>query len=332
MDFLALLALCVYDSPIMREKHKMQKPPYETAADRWNIYTRPYGAAVHLAMNVEERARWMKTPGLSDLRIFSCGCYARAWGHAWKRKNLAEGVYLYCVAGKGYYRYGGREWTISPGDLLYCPPNTQHEYRADLEDPWTIYWLHVSGSRRTLFERQLRLTRHAPTAFLGVNPELVTLFKRLFSFFQTAHEEPHLLAIQSCASDILGTMAVLAHTHQSRLHYSAEIYAVIRFMETSLSEPYGITDFARHANLSPYHFCRLFKRATGLSPVKYFNLLKIKKACSLLAGTRLRIKEIALRLGFKDQCYFSRAFKKVMGYSPEKAQPSFSESTTEPIL
>ena len=69
-------------------------------------------------------------------------------------------------------------------------------------------------------------------------------------------------------------------------------------------------------NISPAHFIELFKEQIGYSPKDYFTRLKMHRACQLLAGTNLSIKEIALQVGYEDQLHFSRVFRKVNALSP----------------
>jgi AraC-like DNA-binding protein len=74
---------------------------------------------------------------------------------------------------------------------------------------------------------------------------------------------------------------------------------------------------ARELNVSYSRFRALFRRCTGLSPAQYHLQLRIRRACELLEGSALRIKEVADRLGFESPYYFSRLFKKKTGVSPE---------------
>jgi AraC-like DNA-binding protein len=53
-----------------------------------------------------------------------------------------------------------------------------------------------------------------------------------------------------------------------------------------------------------------------MSPVNFFIQLKVQRSCQLIENPYMRIKEIALELGFEDPLYFSRVFTKVMGISP----------------
>ena len=71
------------------------------------------------------------------------------------------------------------------------------------------------------------------------------------------------------------------------------------------------------ACLSPYHFARQFKRATGLPPHQYVILRRVDRAKQLLqAGTNLSLAEVALRAGFSDQSQFSHHFKRLVGATP----------------
>ena len=59
-----------------------------------------------------------------------------------------------------------------------------------------------------------------------------------------------------------------------------------------------------------------------MPPIDYFLHLKMQKACQLLFSQDMKIKQVALQLGYEDQYYFSRIFKKYMGMSPEQYRVS----------
>ena len=65
---------------------------------------------------------------------------------------------------------------------------------------------------------------------------------------------------------------------------------------------------------------RLFKKAYGVAPYEYYMDLRIKKAVSLLESTGLSVKEIAFRLHFCDEHYFSGLLRRKTGRSPSEFQ------------
>jgi AraC family transcriptional regulator len=73
------------------------------------------------------------------------------------------------------------------------------------------------------------------------------------------------------------------------------------------------------ANLSPYHFARQFKAATGLAPHQYVISRRIERAQDLLrTDDELGLAEVALRVGFSDQSKFSFHFKRIVGVTPRQ--------------
>jgi AraC family transcriptional regulator len=71
------------------------------------------------------------------------------------------------------------------------------------------------------------------------------------------------------------------------------------------------------ARLSPYHFARQFKAATGLPPHQYFILRRVERAKQLLQGDGdLALAEVAASAGFSDQSQFTRHFKRLVGVTP----------------
>lgn len=90
----------------------------------------------------------------------------------------------------------------------------------------------------------------------------------------------------------------------------------VDFMKNNLDRSYTVGDLAKARNLSVTHYARLFKNKTGISPLQYFNQLKIQKSCQSLYFTDQSIKEICYEIGISDPFYFSRLFKKFTGMSP----------------
>lgn len=92
--------------------------------------------------------------------------------------------------------------------------------------------------------------------------------------------------------------------------------SVIERINSSYKERLSTRELARAAYMTESHFCRFFKRMTGVSAVKYINDLRVERASVLLLETEAPITEIAAAVGFLDVNYFSRVFRAVRGVSP----------------
>lgn len=102
---------------------------------------------------------------------------------------------------------------------------------------------------------------------------------------------------------------------QKEEHRGNGIELSISYMLNHLQAKISLETLASIASLTPNAYCRSFKRATGLSPIDYLNRIRIEDAKKQLERNR-PVKEIAESIGFKNQYYFSRLFKKAVGIPP----------------
>ena len=93
------------------------------------------------------------------------------------------------------------------------------------------------------------------------------------------------------------------------------LFSACAYRPATSPEP-SVEEMAGAVSYSTSHFGVLFTQKTNLTPIDYFNHLKVQRACHFLDFTDLKIKEIAYRLGFDDPYYFSKVFTRYMGMSP----------------
>ena len=91
---------------------------------------------------------------------------------------------------------------------------------------------------------------------------------------------------------------------------------VVEFIDSHLGAKLSIETLARQACLSPFHFARAFKAATGESPHRYLVERRIGRAKTLLAQRQLPIAAIAELCGFSSEAHLARWFKRVVGVTP----------------
>lgn len=99
-------------------------------------------------------------------------------------------------------------------------------------------------------------------------------------------------------------------------YYVERIRRGVDFIEDRLEEEVALGDVAKAAGLSQWHFQRIFKSLTGETLKTYIRSRRMANALDRLAGTDLRVLDIALDAGFESQEAFARAFKKAFGMTP----------------
>ena len=90
----------------------------------------------------------------------------------------------------------------------------------------------------------------------------------------------------------------------------------IDYLHRAYPEEIEIGRLAREVNMSRWQYGSLFKSLTGQTPARYLNALRIEQAKKLLASSSARVNDIAARVGFRDEYYFSRRFKQTTGMTP----------------
>ena len=117
--------------------------------------------------------------------------------------------------------------------------------------------------------------------------------------------------------------------HHSTLHSASVSLPTVRgaldprrlrrvkdFIESHLDGALSIEALASEACLSPFHFSRAFKMATGTTPHGYLTNRRIERAKTLIVQGRVPLTEIAYRCGFSSQAYFTTWFKHAVGTTP----------------
>lgn len=100
--------------------------------------------------------------------------------------------------------------------------------------------------------------------------------------------------------------------------YHAEIVGKAKaFMQQNLDKKISLMEVAAHVNVSPCHFSKVFKAATGSNFIDYSMKLRIEKVKSLI-GEGLKITAAAESIGYCNYSYFSKLFKKIEGVTPEE--------------
>jgi AraC family transcriptional regulator len=90
----------------------------------------------------------------------------------------------------------------------------------------------------------------------------------------------------------------------------------IEFMHDNFGSEIALEEIAAAAYLSEYHFARLFKQISGVTPHVYLANLRIDRARKLLTESSLPISQIASQVGYQSQSHFTKMFKSVTGVTP----------------
>jgi AraC family transcriptional regulator len=97
---------------------------------------------------------------------------------------------------------------------------------------------------------------------------------------------------------------------------SQRLQPVVDYIHSHLDRSIHLAELAVVANMSQYHFCRLFKQSLGIAPYQYVLQQRMEKAKELLHQRKYTIAEISQLAGCTDQSRFSKQFKRHFGITP----------------
>jgi len=232
-------------------------------------------------------------------------------------RTLPEYQMVYITKGRGVFETNGKTHVVVPGTVMIVFPGVRHCYKPDFEVGWTEYWVGFKGPHADTLQAQGFLCPRQPLYEVGLQNSLLAIYGKIFELLQS--QQP---LYQIRASSLILTLLaeVLAHERKTVQHSSSEglVEKAKFFMEENIHREVNLNGLGGVLGVSPSHLNSAFKSYTAMTPYQYFISIKIRRAKELLEAGSLPIKEVAFRLGFDDQYYFSRLFRKKTGIAPSR--------------
>lgn len=258
---------------------------------------------------------------LNQIAGFSkIGFFPEAKYHNQKSLNGDDFISLvYCINGGGVTTIQEENYIIGPGDFFFIPTNTPYHYKADENKPWSIFWFNFKGYEAEQLLKLFYQQNNSYKAFLSYNEDRIQLFDIIYKSLKRGYSKENLLILNMALIHFLSSSIFNLKQKTKIKDKSQEIVNnSVELMKKNYDTPISLDRLAQHANISVSHYSSLFKKKTGISPIEYFNQIKIQKACQFLKHTDILIKEVAFKVGLEDAHYFSRIFLKIKGVSPKK--------------
>jgi len=260
-----------------------------------------------------------------EVTVFSCGHEYCQPGHTWGPGVRDHYLIHLVVAGKGHYHTGDTTFALQQGDLFLAKPNQLVTYTADETDPWEYYWVGFNGAWANRLVQQAPFTDAQPVHHCR---DAKPVQEALYNIYLSRGADPQCEALMTgylyifMAHLIKEARDALPSTGSSSSQY---VLSAIKYIQFNYSHDISVDDIAKAVGVSRSHLYRVFMTNVKQSPIDYLTHYRISEACALLKGADLSIAEIAVSVGFFDQFYFSRVFKKVMGMPPSKYLASLEQ-------
>jgi AraC family transcriptional regulator len=208
-----------------------------------------------------------------------------------------------------------------PGTLFLTPPD--FGATVSVETSHVLRYLSFPLAEwRAVFDEAVdgKLSMEALQIDLGVFESLnIRLAMGKLWALSTDEGAPSRLLARSAGCEILAELCRLSGNSMAPTKGGLAPWAERRcldFMQARLAEDICLEDLAAEAQLSQFHFARMFRQSVGVPPRVYLTRLRMEKACELLESTDLSITEIAFDVGYASNQAFARVFLKERRMTP----------------
>ncbi|MCQ4331527.1 helix-turn-helix domain-containing protein [Stutzerimonas stutzeri] len=238
-------------------------------------------------------------------------------------------VWVLAGAARVEERALGGEWEaayVKAGDFFLTNTSEPYEMRWQAQggDSFEVMHLYLGLPLIDQAARDVLGERTAPITFRdisGAQDERVSfmleqLRHELIDEHQPSPLFTHSLAQALSVHLVRRYLDPRSGARRSNALQAYKLRRVIEAMKEGLAEDFSLADLARRAELSEYHFSRMFKRATGFSPSRYFIRLRTSRARHLLLETDRSVIDIGLEVGYSSPSHFSQVFRREVGVTP----------------
>ncbi|WP_411825781.1 AraC family transcriptional regulator [Luteolibacter sp. AS25] len=238
--------------------------------------------------------------------------------------------------GRAIHSLEGNEFPVSRGDVLLLQGNQRHFYhqRENLKLLNVMYdadhlGLPESELRRIpgycavfMLEPVLRRQSKSASQHLHLDQLQLAHVESLVETMEIECSKQRVGYEVALRAKLLELIVYLSRTYEetdrTESHALLRMGTVIGALEQDFSREWKIDELAKIAHMSRSNLMRIFRKATGQTPIEYLQHLRVQKSMELLRNTELSVTEVAMQIGFNDSNYFTRCFRKISDQTPRQ--------------
>lgn len=256
----------------------------------------------------------LRRSATSRIVVTDCGYFPTAAEHGRRRsRGAAQAIVILVIDGEGWCVLRGERLAVRRGQVLVVPAGEPHEYGADAEHPWTIWWMHVTGPDVGDLLQAARMSASRAVVTLREPYSAASLIEHALERMEHDDSVPSLIAAAGAAWHFL---ALLAADQVSGRPQDDPVARAREYLQSNSGTRISIAELSTMVGLSSSRLAELFRHQTGTSILAYQTRQRMARARELLDTTEMPVSVVGRSVGYSDPYYFSRHFHKIHGMSP----------------
>jgi AraC family transcriptional activator of pobA len=246
---------------------------------------------------------------------------------------------IYIIEGDAIFDIGSQSFSVTTGDILFVNGGQLHsgysihnqgvDYYAIVYNPSLLFGSSLDPHQTQTIGSFLTGEKLLPNLVQQTDPSYKDTKQWILNTIEEFERKDfaYEINIKSYLQLILvhfSRHSPLTVLNNSRNVRQAEVLKpILTYLEKAFALKISLEHAAKLVNLSPHHFCKSFKKATGRTFIEYLHIVRINEAERLLKTTEVSITRIAEQVGFCNINYFDKVFKKIKRYPPSTARKQF---------
>lgn len=230
------------------------------------------------------------------------------------------------ISGNGVILNGNREHKLENGKIYLTMPGIVHEFYNTIKEDLVTYEVKFEINDQILNEKIQKLPFEISVNDPSISDIFATMYaeskKRLSLYREMISADMYrlLILLQRSVSEE-NDLTIINKDYASE--GKEDIAKVLTYLEKNIHNDISLEQMAKLVHLEKIHFLKKFKKQTSVTPKKYFNGMRMKRAKTLLQYSDMNITQISEAVGFKNIHYFSRTFSQYMNESPTEYRKNF---------
>lgn len=222
----------------------------------------------------------------------------------------------FVVSGYGVLENNGKKYDIGPKDVFLLRKGTHHKYYNSPNSTLHKIFITLTGELPEILLNQY-LPGHD---YVYHNCELEDLFREIYEKAKKLYGDNYSLFVDKMSPDIIKLIIAISHCASNERKDIASLMK--EYLDAQIYKAFSLDDMCQKFGYSKNHIINKFSEKFNITPYQYYTSKKLETVKLYLINTNYSLSEIAEKMSFSDQQYFSSWFKSLCRTSPSKFRNS----------
>ncbi|MEJ6541098.1 MAG: helix-turn-helix domain-containing protein [Halioglobus sp.] len=237
---------------------------------------------------------------------------------------------VFTISGKGHLKAGLRDYELTPDNIALVAPGTLTDFSGSEHSSWNFYWVVFQCADNWRPYLQWPQSGPGVCQLEGASESFAPVERNLSQLYNNYVESgPLKMELDHNLLEQLLLRCAACLPRESNRKMDPRVHVARAYIDEHYTADIVLADVAAASNISSSRLSGLFKKETGSSVMAYRNELRLVKAAQLLLHSNLRIADIGDRVGYSEQAFFSRIFRKHLGMSPRQYRTHIPAQTAQ---